>query len=99
MYFVGMSLALAERSARRLHGRVYVEIRIPSSTPAGTVLSQTPNMWPVGLVVSTGPMKDGWTVVRPIHGYLQHDPESANWAAVIQWVNPASPPPPELALH
>ena len=63
MYFVGMSLALAERSARRLHGRVYVEIRIPSSTPAGTVLSQTPNMWPVGLVVSTGPMKDGWTVL------------------------------------
>jgi GNAT superfamily N-acetyltransferase len=44
-------------------------------------------------------MKDGWTVVRPIHGYLQHDPESANWAAVIQWVNPASPPPPELALR
>ena len=24
---------------------------------------------------------------------------SANWAAVIQWVNPASPPPPELALR
>lgn len=35
-------------------------------------------------------LKDGWSVVRPIHGYLQHDPESANWAAVIQWVNPAS---------
>jgi hypothetical protein len=44
-------------------------------------------------------MKDGWSVVRPVHGYLQHDPESANWAAVIQWVNPASPPPPELALR
>jgi hypothetical protein len=44
-------------------------------------------------------MKDGWSVVRPIHGYLQHDAESANWAAVIQWVNPASPPPLELALR
>ncbi|NDC11925.1 MAG: hypothetical protein EBZ88_05675 [Actinobacteria bacterium] len=40
-------------------------------------------------------LKDGWRVVRPIHGYLQHDPESANWAAVIQWINPACPPPPD----
>ena len=44
-------------------------------------------------------IKDGWQVVKAIHGYLQHDPESADWAAVIQWVNPASPPPPELALR
>ena len=38
-------------------------------------------------------LKDGWQVVKAIHGYLQHDPESANWAAVIQWINPDSPPP------
>ena len=44
-------------------------------------------------------LKDGWQVVKPIHGYLQHDPESANWAAVIQWVNPACPPPPEFMLR
>ena len=44
-------------------------------------------------------LKDGWQVVRPIHGYLQHDPESANWAAVIQWVNPDCPPPPEFVLR
>ncbi|NBT14430.1 MAG: hypothetical protein EBS56_12760, partial [Planctomycetia bacterium] len=44
-------------------------------------------------------LKDGWSVVKPIQGYLQHDPESANWAAVIQWVNPACPPPPEMALR
>ncbi|MEI6257126.1 MAG: hypothetical protein WCQ77_10830 [Planctomycetota bacterium] len=49
--------------------------------------------------VLTAHLKDGWAVVRPIHGYLQHDAESAGWAAVIQWVNPASPPPPELVLH
>ncbi len=44
-------------------------------------------------------LKDGWQVVKPIHGYLQHDPESANWAAVIQWVNPDCPPPREFALR
>lgn len=44
-------------------------------------------------------LKDGWQVVRPIQGYLQHDPASAGWAAVIQWVNPHCPPPPEFALR
>ena len=44
-------------------------------------------------------LKDGWQVVKPIFGYLQHDQESANWAAVIQWVNPACPPPAEFALR
>ena len=43
-------------------------------------------------------MKDGWTPVKPIHGYLQHDEESAGWAEVIQWVNPACPPPAEFDL-
>ncbi len=44
-------------------------------------------------------LKDGWTVVRPIHGYLQHDEDSAGWAEVIQWVNPDCPPPPEFDLR
>jgi hypothetical protein len=44
-------------------------------------------------------LKDGWSVVRAIHGYMQHDPESANWAAVIQWINPSCPPPAEFALR
>lgn len=44
-------------------------------------------------------IKDGWSVVRPIHGYLQHDEESAGWAEVIQWVNPDCPPPPEFDLR
>lgn len=34
--------------------------------------------------VLTAHLKDGWTVVRPIHGYLPHDDESDGWAAVIQ---------------
>jgi ribosomal protein S18 acetylase RimI-like enzyme len=49
--------------------------------------------------VLTVHLKDGWLVVKPIHGYLQNDPESANWAAVIQWINPNCPPPPEFALR
>jgi GNAT superfamily N-acetyltransferase len=48
--------------------------------------------------VLTVHLKDGWLAVKPIHGYVE-DPESANWAAVIQWVNPACPPPPEFALR
>jgi hypothetical protein len=44
-------------------------------------------------------VKDGWTVVKPIRGYLQHDEDSAGWAEVIQWVNPACPPPPEFELR
>jgi len=47
----------------------------------------------------TAHLRDGWQVVRPIQGYLQHDPESAGWAAVIQWVNPECPPPPGLELR
>jgi GNAT superfamily N-acetyltransferase len=43
-------------------------------------------------------LKDGWSAVRPIHGYLQHDEDSAGWAEVIQWLNPACPPPPEVDL-
>ena len=44
-------------------------------------------------------IKDGWTTVKPIHGYLQHDEDSAGWAEVIQWVNPNCPPPPEFDLR
>jgi GNAT superfamily N-acetyltransferase len=47
----------------------------------------------------TAHLRDGWQVVRPIQGYLQHDPESAGWAAVIQWINPECPPPPGLELR
>jgi hypothetical protein len=44
-------------------------------------------------------LKDGWLVVRAIRGYMQDDPESGNCAAVIQWVNPECPPPPEFDLR
>jgi ribosomal protein S18 acetylase RimI-like enzyme len=48
--------------------------------------------------VLTVHLKDGWLAVKPIYGYAEHDPESANWAAVIQWINPSCPPPAEFAL-
>jgi len=44
-------------------------------------------------------IKDGWSVVRAIRGYSQHDVESDNWAAVIQWINPQCPPPADFALR
>ena len=44
-------------------------------------------------------LKDEWMAVKPIHGYLQHDENSAGWAEIIQWVNPACPPPPEFDLR
>lgn len=44
-------------------------------------------------------LKDGWTAVRAIRNYMQEDSDSANCAAMIQWVNPACPPPPEFALR
>lgn len=44
-------------------------------------------------------LKDGWSAVRPIHGYLQHDEDSGGWAEVIQWINPDCPPPPEVDLR
>lgn len=48
--------------------------------------------------VLTAHLHDGWDAVTAIRGYLPHDDESAGWAAVIQWVNPDSPPPPEFDL-
>lgn len=48
--------------------------------------------------VLTVHLRDGWRVVKPIAGYLQHDPESANWAAVIQWINPWCPPPEGMGI-
>ena len=43
--------------------------------------------------VLTAHLHDGWHAVTAIEGYLPNDAESAGWAAVIQWINPACPPP------
>jgi GNAT superfamily N-acetyltransferase len=48
--------------------------------------------------VLTAHLHDGWDVITAIRGYLPHDEESCGWAAVIQWLNPASPPPAEFDL-
>jgi GNAT superfamily N-acetyltransferase len=48
--------------------------------------------------VLTAHLHDGWEVVAAIRGYLPHDEESKGWAAVIQWINPDCPPPPDFDL-
>jgi GNAT superfamily N-acetyltransferase len=49
--------------------------------------------------VLTAHLHDGWDAITAIRGYLPLDVESAGWAAVIQWLNPECPPPPELDLR
>ena len=33
-------------------------------------------------------LKQGFTVLAVVSGYLRHDPESLGWAAIIEWLNP-----------
>lgn len=35
-------------------------------------------------------LREGFRVLAVVPSYLRHDPESAGWAAVIEWVNPAA---------
>lgn len=37
-------------------------------------------------------LKQGFTILAVISGYLRHDPESLGWAAVIEWLNPRIAP-------
>jgi len=46
----------------------------------------------------TAHLHDGWDAIIAIRGYLPHDEESAGRAAVIQWLNPGSPPPPDFDI-
>ncbi len=49
--------------------------------------------------VLTAHIHDGWDPVTAIRGYLPHDVESAGWAAVIQWLNPAVSVPPGMEIE
>jgi hypothetical protein len=80
--------------ASRLPGYAQVAAQVPPEEYVAEVVAGTRR----DPVLSVH-LKDGWTAVKPIRGYLQDDPESVNWAAVIQWINPACPPPPEFALQ
>ena len=86
-------LVVAERLWRMVGGS-----RLPGYGAVAATISSERYVREVVAGVRTDPvltahLKDGWQVVRAIHGYLQHDPESAGWAAVIQWINPDCPPP------
>jgi hypothetical protein len=72
--------------------------KVAATVPAETYVAEVVAGTRTDPVLSVH-IKDGWSVVKPIRGYLQHDPESANWAAVIQWINPACPPPPGFELR
>ena len=48
--------------------------------------------------VLTAHLHDGWSAVTAIRGYLPHDVESAGWAAEIQRINPACPPPADMRI-
>jgi len=39
-------------------------------------------------------LRHGFAVLEVVADYLRHDPESLGYAAVIEWLNPASCPPP-----
>ncbi len=40
----------------------------------------------------------GFHVFDVVHGYLQHDPESRGWAALIQWINTAVASPDDFGV-
>jgi GNAT superfamily N-acetyltransferase len=44
-------------------------------------------------------LRRGFKVIEVVRGYLQHDPESLGYAAVIEWLNRAVATPEELAEH
>jgi GNAT superfamily N-acetyltransferase len=96
---VARDLVVAENLWRMVGGS-----RLPGYSCVAAILSPEAYVAEVIAGTRTDPvlsvhLKDGWTVVKAIRGYMQDDPESANCAAVIQWVNPACPPPPEFALR
>ena len=39
-------------------------------------------------------LREGFRVIQVVPGYLNHDPESLGYAAIIEWTNPASEMPP-----
>jgi GNAT superfamily N-acetyltransferase len=87
------ALVIDERLWRMIGGS-----RLPGYSKVSATVSAEQYVADVAAGIRTDPvltvhLKDGWKVVRAVHGYLQHDPESENWAAAMQWINPRCPPP------
>ena len=70
-------------------------------------VSQTLSSFEYVLSVVSGRRRDptlsfqlarGFHVFDVVHGYLQHDPESLGWAALIQWINPAVATPEDYGV-
>ena len=44
-------------------------------------------------------LKQGFIVLKVVHEYLRHDPESLGYAALIEWINPAVASPEDYAAR
>ena len=71
--------------------------KVAGQVPPDTYIAQVKQAQRVDPVLTVH-IHDGWDPVTAVRGYLPHDEESAGWAAVIQWVNAACPPPPDVDI-
>ena len=71
--------------------------KVAGQVPPDTYIAQVKQAQRVDPVLTVH-IHDGWDPVTAVRGYLPHDEESAGWAAVIQWVNAACPPPPAVDI-
>ncbi len=71
--------------------------KVAGVIPPDTYIAQVKEAQRVDPVL-TAHIHDGWDPVTAVRGYLPHDEESAGWAAVIQWLNAACPPPPDVDI-
>jgi hypothetical protein len=62
--FVGMTIVAARRLARRCAQSVTYVYEVPDAAPKGVVVGESPPSTGDRLVVSTGPLRDPWGVLR-----------------------------------
>jgi GNAT superfamily N-acetyltransferase len=84
-----------------------LRIRAGARLPGYAEVSQTLSSFEYVLAVVSGRRRDptlsfqlarGFHVFDVVHGYLQNDPESLGWAALIQWINPAVATPEDYGV-
>jgi len=93
---VGSSLYHARRALAETRGLLRIRAGARLAGYGAVHLHVTP--WEYVLDVVSARRRDptlsfqlrrGFHVFDVVHGYLEHDPASRGWAALIQWVNPA----------
>ncbi|CAN5526111.1 hypothetical protein BH10PLA1_BH10PLA1_19630 [soil metagenome] len=71
------------RAGARLRGYHRYAADIPAAEYVRRVISGQ-----IGDPTLSFQLKQGFTVLAVVQGYLRHDPESLGWAALIEWLNP-----------